>query len=184
MNDMQTQRIDDLLTGIQAKWGREALQPLSKVKANADFIPTGFQKLDMALGTGGIPKNRLTSLYGKPTCGMTTLTYSIITQAQANRLVTVYLDAPHIFDPEYAMFRHVDMDLLLLLRPETWEHTLEMLRDVVNVAVAGLLVIDTGISGLKAADRYRPLAAALQRSGRSCRNRPGQWLRWFQWTCQ
>ena len=165
MNDTQTQNLDDVLVGIQARWGQEALRVLADVTPPSDFISTGFPPLDAALGTGGIPQHDLTALYGKPTSGMTTLAYSLMTQAQQNQMVTVYLDAPQTFDPEYATYWGIDMEMLLLIRPETWEHALEMLRDVVNISVAGLLVFDTGIPDLRASNQHRPLADTLQRAG-------------------
>lgn len=159
----RTHNIDELLAHLQQKWGRQALQPLTDLAAHADCIPTGFPALDAAIGGGGIPRNRLTAFCGQPTSGMTSLAYSVIAGAQANQLVVVYLDAPQTFDPEYALYRGVDMDLLLHVRPETWGEALEMLRDVTGIAVAGLLVLDASLADIDAPEKRKALAATLQR---------------------
>src|SRR5690606_33435319 len=112
-----------------------------------------------------IPRSRLTTWHGQPTSGTTTLAYALIAQAQTNQMVAVYLDVSHTFDPESAVCQGIDMRRLLLVRPASWGQALELLRDVVDVPVAGLLTLDTAIvrSGLPA--QWHALARTLQRVG-------------------
>ena len=165
MNHTHTAHIEAVLADIQARWGAHALQPLSNVNNKLITIPTGFPLLDTALSAGGIPKHRLTSLLGQATSGMTTLAYKIMAQAQVSQLVVVYLDAPHTFDPQYAALRGVDMELLLLVRPETWELALEMLRDLVGITVTGLLIFDTSVPTIQSPETGQSLAKTLERVG-------------------
>jgi hypothetical protein len=165
VNPTPTPNLDALLSAIQDKWGQQALQPLAHVRPHGAFLPTAWPALDAALGAGGIPRNRLTTLSGQPTSGMTTLAYTLMAQAQQHQLIPVYLDAPHTFDPEYAAYRGVDLEMLLIIRPETWEHALELLRDVIHITVAGLLVLDANLPDLPSSRKHTALASTLHRVG-------------------
>ncbi len=105
-------------------------------------IPSGYPALDQALAAGGIPRQRLSTFMGHGTSGVTTLAYALMAQAQTAQLVVVHLDTSATFDPHMAESGGVDLDLLLLVQPETWADTLEILRDLLNVPVAGLVVLD------------------------------------------
>jgi RecA/RadA recombinase len=162
MHSQNTAAIEILMDAIQQKWGADALRPLHELKHHEPAsLCTGIADLDAA--TGGIPLHRLTSLLGKPTSGTTTMAYLLMAQAQQSQLVTIYLDAPHSFDPEYALYRGLDMDLVLLIRPETWEHALEMLRDMVGIAVAGFVVFDTFSPDIRSSEKQNSFSATLER---------------------
>jgi hypothetical protein len=121
---------------------------------------TGYPTLDQALASGGIPQQRLSTFLGHGTSGITTLAYTLMAQAQAARFIVVYLDSSATFDPHMAEGCGVVLDLLLLVQPETWESALEILRDLMNIPVAGLIVLD-------AVDECccsQPQLQALQRS--------------------
>src|SRR5580658_4335129 len=115
------------------------------------FVPTGFEALDRALG-GGLPRGRITELFGGPSGGKTTLALEIVAHAQENGLSAAWIDAEHAFDPAYAMQRGVSLEKLPVVRADTAEEA---------VAVVGKLFASGGVD-LLALDSAGALTPALE----------------------
>lgn len=138
---------DQLVMAIHRQWGDDAIVPLGALTPFADAIATGFPPLDAALGAGGIPRHHLTTLMGSGTSGMTGLAHRLMAQAQAQELVGVVIDPSQTFDWQSAQMLGVDLDLLLLVRPADWAAALSLLRDLLDVVVAGCVIFDAAAPG-------------------------------------
>jgi|GEM_PF-5229334 len=108
-----------------------------------DVIPTGSIKLDMALGTGGIPRGEITEIYGTPSAGKSTLALQIVAQAQKRGLGCVYMDVENGLNPRYAVCCGVDEQRLLLARPPTGDDALEMCCLLLHTKDIDLVIIDS-----------------------------------------
>ena len=106
-------------------------------------ISTGSLGLDVALGIGGIPKGRVTEIYGPESSGKTTLTLQIIAECQKDGGVCAFIDAEHALDPQYAQKLGVNVDDLLLSQPNTGEQALEVADMLVKSKNVDLVVIDS-----------------------------------------
>jgi recombination protein RecA len=106
------------------------------------FVPTGFEALDRALG-GGLPRGRITELFGGPSGGKTTLALDIVAHAQENGLSAAWIDAEHGFDPAYASDRGVSLERLPMARPDTAEESLEIARQLAGSGGIDLLALDS-----------------------------------------
>lgn len=134
---------DELVATINRQWGTQVIAPYPAwPQPFLTTVSTGFSSLDTMLGLGGIPQRHLTTLMGSGTSGMTSLAYTLIAQAQQQEYIGVFIDPSQTFDPQSAGHRGVDFDLLLLVRPADWAASLSLLRDMVDIAVSGLVVFD------------------------------------------
>jgi len=106
------------------------------------FVPTGFEALDRALA-GGLPRGRITELFGGPSGGKTTLALEIVAHAQENGLSAAWIDAEHGFDPAYASDRGVSLERLPMARPDTAEESLEIARQLAGSGGIDLLALDS-----------------------------------------
>ena len=106
-------------------------------------IPTGSISLDLALGIGGIPRGRVTELFGTESSGKTTLAYHIMASAQKNGGVSAYIDAEHALDPEYAAKCGLLTDDLLVSQPDSAEQALEIAEYLVRSGAVDIIVIDS-----------------------------------------
>merc|ERR1712070_1118523 len=106
-------------------------------------ISTGSVGLDIALGIGGIPKGRVTEIYGPESSGKTTLTLQIIAQCQKEGGTCAFIDAEHALDPQYAEKLGVNVDELLLSQPDTGEQALEVADMLVKSKSVDLVIIDS-----------------------------------------
>jgi recombination protein RecA len=158
----QSERLKAALAEIQKRWGNDALRPLSSVRASSAFIPTGFYELDTLL-RGGIPLGYATELSGVPTSGKTTLAFKIITQAQAQGRPTVYIDLASTFNPNYAAQCGIQLDRLLIARPQEISRGLDIMHVVAMEADAGLVVFDPGARLSAAPFQVVKLNTALRR---------------------
>jgi recombination protein RecA len=113
--------------------------PLVKVQA----IPSGSLALDLALGVGGIPKGRITEIFGPESSGKTTLAQHIIAEAQKLGGTVAYIDAEHALDPSYAANCGVNVDDLLISQPDTGEQALEITEALVRSGAVDVIVIDS-----------------------------------------
>jgi recombination protein RecA len=118
-----------------ARWG-SALDP-----PGSSHLPTGLPELDAALG-GGLPRSAATLLIGSPTAGTTTAALRCCAATQQRREVAVYLDTSATFDPVYAQACGVDLDQLLLVRPQATLETLEIVAALIDSGGVGVLVLD------------------------------------------
>jgi recombination protein RecA len=104
---------------------------------------TGSISLDAALGIGGIPRGRITEIYGPESSGKTTLTLHIIAEAQKTGGYAAFIDAEHAMDPEYAKKLGVDTDNLLISQPDTGEQALDITETLVRSGALDIIVIDS-----------------------------------------
>lgn len=108
-----------------------------------ETVPTGSFSLDMALGVGGLPKGRIVEVYGPEMSGKTTLTLSVIAQAQKKGVKCAFIDAEHAMDPEYAKHIGVDIKELLISQPDSGEEALQILENLVRSGIIGVVVVDS-----------------------------------------
>jgi recombination protein RecA len=113
------------------------------VKVNVEAIPTGALTLDVALGVGGLPRGRITEIFGPEASGKTTLTLSVIREIQKKGGVAAFIDAEHAFDSAYAKIVGVNLDDLLISQPDTGEQALEIAETLVRSNAIDLVVIDS-----------------------------------------
>jgi recombination protein RecA len=112
-------------------------------KVRIEAIPTGAINLDAAIGVGGIPRGRVTEVYGPESSGKTTLCLHIVANAQKTGGVAAYIDAEHALDTEYARKLGVDVDNLLISQPDTGEQALEICDILVRSGAVDVVVIDS-----------------------------------------
>jgi len=115
---------------------REALLPIS-------VISTGSISFDAALGVGGIPRGRVTEVFGPESSGKTTITLQVIAEAQRNGGMAAFVDAEHALDPGYAKKLGVDVDNLLVSQPDSGEQALEITEALVRSGAIDVLVVDS-----------------------------------------
>ncbi|MCP4167957.1 MAG: hypothetical protein GY759_18970 [Chloroflexi bacterium] len=121
------QRLDRTVAHIQHKWGQQAIQKGRRRPARMPVIATGFAELDAALGIGGIPKGRITTLSGAPTSGKVTLAALILSKAQARgRHPVAYIDLAHTCDADYLERCGVQLKNLLVVRPKESYQALDL----------------------------------------------------------
>jgi recombination protein RecA len=108
-----------------------------------EIIPTGALALDRALGVGGIPRGRVTEIYGPDGAGKTTLAQHIVAEAQKRGGVAAYIDMEHALDPSYAAKCGVDVDELLISQPDTGEQALEITETLIRSGAVDIIVVDS-----------------------------------------
>ncbi|HEY2163578.1 MAG TPA: recombinase RecA [Gemmatimonadaceae bacterium] len=112
-------------------------------KVRVESISTGAINLDAAIGVGGIPRGRITEIYGPESSGKTTLCLHVVANAQRNGGVAAYIDAEHALDTEYARKLGVDVEALLISQPDTGEQALEICEILVRSGAVDVVVIDS-----------------------------------------
>ncbi len=136
--------IEQALTQIERRFGKGAIMKLGDVsKIQVEVIPTGSIALDLALGVGGIPRGRITEIYGPEASGKTTLCLHIIASAQRAGGYAAFIDAEHALDRAYAARVGVDTTNLLISQPDTGEQALEILDALVRSNALDVVVIDS-----------------------------------------
>lgn len=165
MASRKKQRLDMAVAAIQRRWGPKALRRWGQGApvVQIPHISTGFPNLDEALGTGGIPRSRITEVLGAPTSGMATLALKVIASAQAQGDIAAYLDLSQTFDPDYAARCGVDLDKLLLARPHTGVEALEILYSLIASRGTGVLVFDSVSHLIAEAHGPQAISIALRR---------------------
>ncbi len=129
---------------IDKQFGKGSLVKLSERDIEPiAAIPTGSFGLDLALGIGGIPKGRITEIYGPESSGKTTLALSVIAQAQKQGGVAAFIDAEHALDVIYAKHIGVDVDNLLVSQPDYGEQALEIVETLARSGAVDIIVIDS-----------------------------------------
>ena len=115
------------LAQVEKQYGKGAIMRMGeKTTMNIEAIPTGALSLDLALGVGGLPRGRVTEIFGPESSGKSTLAMHVVAEAQRNGGVCAYIDAEHAMDPIYAKAIGVDIDELLISQPDTGEQALEL----------------------------------------------------------
>ena len=144
MNEARRSMLDKALGDILKRYGEGAIMRLGEAKhMQTDIIPTGSLSLDIALGVGGIPRGRITEIYGPEASGKTTLAQHIVAEAQKLGGTAAYIDMEHALDPAYAARCGVDVDNLLISQPDTGEQALEITETLVRSGAVELVVIDS-----------------------------------------
>ena len=110
---------------------------------NIPVIPTGAYTLDEALGIGGVPRSRVTEIYGPESCGKTTLAMHIVANAQRQGGMAAYIDAEHAVDPSYSKKIGVDIDNLLISQPDCGEDALNIVEMLIKSNAIDVIVIDS-----------------------------------------
>jgi recombination protein RecA len=110
---------------------------------HVDVIPTGSLALDRALGVGGIPRGRVTEIYGPEGAGKTTICQHIVAEAQKRDGTAAFIDMEHALEPAYAALCGVDVDDLLISQPDTGEQALEIAETLIRSGAVDVVVIDS-----------------------------------------
>jgi len=136
--------IEQALSQIERRFGKGAIMRMGEAaKIQIDVIPSGSIALDLALGVGGLPRGRITEIYGPESSGKTTLCQHVIANAQRSGGYAAFIDAEHAFDRTYAARCGVDVNNLLISQPDTGEQALEILDALVRSNALDVVVVDS-----------------------------------------
>ena len=129
---------------IEKSCGKGSIMRMdAKEKVRVEAVPTGAINLDAAIGVGGIPRGRVTEIYGPESSGKTTLCLHVVANAQRMGGVAAFIDAEHALDTEYARKLGVDVEALLISQPDTGEQALEICEILVRSGAVDIVVIDS-----------------------------------------
>ena len=143
-NGERGRAVDAAILQIEKQFGRGAIMRLGdRAAQDVQAISTGSVALDLALGVGGVPRGRITEIYGPESSGKTTLCYHVIGNAQASGGVAAFIDAEHALDPGYAKNVGVNVDDLLVSQPDTGEQALEIAETLIRSGGVDVVVIDS-----------------------------------------
>ena len=133
------------ISQIERSYGKGAIMKLGEHAAQREVsvISTGALPLDLALGVGGIPRGRVTEIFGPESAGKTTVALHVIAEAQKKGGVAAFVDAEHALDPLYAVRIGVNIDDLLISQPDTGEQALEIVEVLVRSGALDVIVIDS-----------------------------------------
>src|SRR5256714_9880185 len=136
--------LDIALSNIEKQFGKGAIMRLGQAtRLNVDSIPTGSIALDLALGVGGVPRGRITEIYGTESSGKTTLALQVIAESQKQGGVCAFVDAEHALDPEYSANLGVNIDNLYVSQPGTGEEALEIMDYLIRSSAVDVVVLDS-----------------------------------------
>ena len=136
--------LDIALAQIEKQFGKGSIMKLGEsAHMNISVIPTGSLELDFALGVGGIPRGRVTEIFGPESSGKTTVALHVIAEAQKEGGTAAFIDAEHALDPVYASKLGVDIDNLLVSQPDTGEQALEIVEALVRSGAIDVVVVDS-----------------------------------------
>jgi recombination protein RecA len=143
-NDPKNIALDKAVGEITKRYGEGAIMRLGEAQhMQVDAIPTGALSLDIALGVGGIPRGRITEIFGPESSGKTTICQHIVAEAQRLGGTCAYIDMEHALDPVYAERCGVNVQSLLIAQPDTGEQALEIAETLVRSGAVDLVVIDS-----------------------------------------
>ncbi len=144
MDDAKKTVLEKALKDITKRYGEGAIMRLGQAKHLAvDVISTGSLSLDIALGVGGIPKARITEIYGPEASGKTTICQHIVAECQKKGGTAAFIDMEHALDPVYAAKCGVNVDELLISQPDMGEQALEITETLVRSGAVDVVVIDS-----------------------------------------
>ncbi|HEY9087686.1 MAG TPA: recombinase RecA [Anaerolineaceae bacterium] len=136
--------LDKALSDIVKRYGEGSIMRMGEAHHMAvEAIPTGSLSLDIALGIGGIPRGRITEIYGPESSGKTTICQHIVAEAQRLGGMAAYIDMEHALDPVYASRCGVNIDNLLISQPDTGEQALEIAETLVRSGAVDIVVVDS-----------------------------------------
>jgi recombination protein RecA len=140
----RSRAVDAAILTIEKQFGRGAIMKLgSRERLAIDSIPTGAISLDIALGVGGLPKGRISEIYGPESSGKTTIAQHIIAEAQRRGGVAAFIDVEHALDSAYAAQTGVNVNELLVSQPDTGEQALEIAETLIRSGGVDIVVIDS-----------------------------------------
>lgn len=132
------------ITQLEKKFGTGTIMRLGdKPQQSVEVIPTGAFNLDLALGIGGIPKGRITEIYGAEASGKTTISLHIAAEAQKLGGIVAFVDAEHALDVQYAKRLGVQIDEMFLSQPDGGEQALEVVETLVRSSAVDLIIVDS-----------------------------------------
>lgn len=144
MDQAKNKALEAALSQIEKQFGKGSIMRLGTDRTmDIDVISTGSLGLDIALGVGGLPRGRIVEIYGPESSGKTTLTLSVIAEAQRQGLTCAFIDAEHALDPIYAAKLGVNIDDLLCSQPDTGEQALEIVDILTRSGAVNLIVVDS-----------------------------------------
>jgi len=140
----RSKAVDAAILAIEKQFGRGSIMRLGSSERQAvDVIPTGSIALDLALGVGGIPRGRITEIFGPESSGKTTLCQHILAEAQRKGGVVAFIDVEHALDPGYARACGVNVDELLVSQPDTGEDALQITETLIRSGGVDCVVLDS-----------------------------------------
>ncbi|MFZ9767296.1 MAG: recombinase RecA [Candidatus Limnocylindrus sp.] len=140
----RSRAVDAAILTIEKQFGRGAIMKLgSRERLAIDSIPTGAISLDIALGVGGLPKGRISEIYGPESSGKTTIAQHIIAEAQRRGGVAAFIDVEHALDSVYAAQTGVNVNELLVSQPDTGEQALEIAETLIRSGGVDIVVVDS-----------------------------------------
>ena len=144
INEDKLKAIEMAMGQIEKQFGKGAVMKLGDHGAmNVEAISTGCLDLDRVLGIGGVPKGRITEIYGPESSGKTTIALHIVAEAQKKGGAQAYIDAEHALDPAYARRLGVDVDSLVISQPDTGEQALEIAEALIRSGAIDVIVVDS-----------------------------------------
>jgi recombination protein RecA len=185
MTTEKEKALELVISQIEKRYGKGSVMKLGGVVARPiEAIPSGSLALDLALGVGGIPRGRITEVFGPEASGKTTLAQHVIAEAQKQGGLAAYIDVEHALDPTYAARCGVNVDDLLISQPDTGEEALEITEALVRSRAVDVIVVDSvaalvpraeiegemgdahvGLQARLMSQALRKLAAAIGKSG-------------------
>jgi recombination protein RecA len=144
-NGERGRAVDAAILQIEKQFGRGAIMRLGDkgAKMAVEVVPTGSIALDLALGVGGVPRGRITEIFGPESSGKTTLCYHIAANAQRAGGIVAFIDAEHALDPSYAKNVGLNVDELLVSQPDTGEQALEIAETLIRSNGVDVVIIDS-----------------------------------------
>jgi recombination protein RecA len=143
-NKERKQAVEAAIMSIEKQFGQGSIMRLgSDAHQQVDSIPTGSIALDLALGVGGIPRGRITEIFGPESSGKTTVCQHVLAEAQKLGGVVAFIDVEHALDPIYARACGVDVDNLLVSQPDTGEQALEITETLIRSGGVDCVVVDS-----------------------------------------
>ena len=145
MTTEKEKSLDIAIAQIERQYGKGSIMRLGQIsqQLSTEVIPTGSLSLDMALGVGGIPKGRVTEIYGTEAAGKSTLAIHIMSESQKRGGTAAYIDVEHALDPAYSENCGVNLEELLIAQPDSAEQALEITEYLVRSGAIDTVVVDS-----------------------------------------
>ncbi len=144
MKEEKSKAIEAAVAQIEKRFGKGSIMRLGeKPQETIEVISTNCLSLDLAIGVGGIPRGRITEIFGPESSGKTTLALEVVAQAQKEGGIAAYIDAEHALDPAYAQKIGVNLEELLISQPDSGEQALEIAETLVRSGSVDVVVVDS-----------------------------------------
>lgn len=145
LQEKKSEAVKNALELINKQFGEGAIMKMGDKQADmrVEVIPTGCMPVDVALGVGGLPRGRITEIFGPEASGKTTLSLHVIKEAQKKGGTAAFIDAEHALDPSRASLIGVDLDNLLISQPDNGEQALEIVETLVRSNAVDVIVVDS-----------------------------------------